>query len=53
MLQFIIVAIVVYLVWLEVLPIKRWYYEACARMIGTYIRSSIAALELFEKIDTT
>lgn len=53
MLQFIIVAVMGYLVLLEVLPVRRWYYESCARMIGIYTRGYIAALEFFEKIKST
>ncbi len=45
------VIILAVLIWLEVLPMRRWLYEIKAKLIGAIIRSGIDVIEFLDNID--
>ena len=47
MLRLLLLAIVAFLVWVEVIPIRRWYFEARIRIAGICTRLCIEVLDFF------
>lgn len=43
-----IFAVVAFLVWMEIIPLRKWLHKICIKASGMVIRGIIAVLSLFE-----
>lgn len=50
MLRLILLAIVVFLIWAEVIPVRKWCFEVRILLVGAFTRLCINILDFFIKM---
>ena len=49
MLQILILAIIIFLIWEEIIPVRVWIFKVKARLIGMSTRALIDVLDFFDE----
>ena len=50
MFRLVVILIIVFLIYLEVIPVKKWIFKAKVRLIGLLTRACLGVLGYFEKL---